>query len=80
MCVQFDLTLSCVHIAGVKNILADRLSRLNEVEMAIEARMLLAGFVDAIITCRGHISSSTFVYLQEVWTQASTNCVVKRSY
>jgi hypothetical protein len=80
LCVKFDLTISCVHIAGVKNILADRLSRLNEFEMAIEARMLLAGFVDAIITCRGHISSSTFVYLQEVWTQASTNCVVKRSY
>ena len=77
--VRYDLTISSVHIPGVVNILADRLSRLSSLSEAFDARLLLAGFSNSIVACRGHISSVSFLYLQEVWIQASMNCAERLS-
>jgi hypothetical protein len=62
--VLHDLTLSCVHIPGVSNVLADRLSRLDSVVEAHDARAMLAGFTGRTIFCKEHMSSESFVYLQ----------------
>jgi hypothetical protein len=71
--VRFDLTISAVHIKGDRNILADRISRLDSCRMAMDARLLLANFSNSVIFVRGHISPVTFDWLQEFWTRTSRN-------
>jgi hypothetical protein len=66
--VKHDFLISSVHLPGELNVLADRISRLTEIQCAREAMCLLAGFEYSQVSCEGHISYQTFDYLQEVWT------------
>ena len=70
LCVKFDVMLTCVYIPGSENLLSDRISRLNSVPEAMDARLLLSGFSPQLVFCNGHMSLSTFIYLQESWTLA----------
>ena len=62
--------LSCVYIPGSENVLSDRISHLNNVSEAMDARLILSGFSPDVVLCSGHMSISTFLYLQESWTLA----------
>jgi hypothetical protein len=65
--VEYNITISSSHIAGKLNLLSDRISRMNEFSLAKEARVLLSGFSDAIVFCKGHMSTASFLWLQEEW-------------
>jgi hypothetical protein len=78
LAVANNITISCVHIPGRVNYVADRISRLNEFSLAMDARLLLANFSPAVVTVKHHMSWSAFVYLQELWTQSLPNFVGKR--
>jgi hypothetical protein len=69
LCVDFDVSLSCVYIPGKDNILADRLSRMHNFAEAMDARLLLSNFSESRVLCVNHMSLSTFLYLQGNWTQ-----------
>ena len=74
LCVKYNVYLSCVHIPGVENLLADRISRLVELDKAFDARLLLANFSATFVTCIGHMSLDSFLYLQEAWIVGSMPC------
>jgi hypothetical protein len=71
LCVQFNLTISCAHIAGRRNILADRISRLASVREAFDARLLLSNFTAGIVFCKHHLSDRAYWFLQGAWTPIS---------
>jgi hypothetical protein len=78
LCMKHDITLSCVYIPRCINYLADRVSRLTEFSGAMDARLLLTNFSNAIILGKSHISLVSFVYLQELWMRHSQNYAEKR--
>ena len=72
--VKFHFVVSSVFLPGELNVLADRISRLNECVCASDARLLLVGGVEKqLVYCEGHMSYDAFNYLQEVWTPGSVN-------
>jgi hypothetical protein len=72
--VEYNLVVSSMHIPGEQNLLADRISRLHSLSHANDARYLLAGGSDAIVTCKNHMSKAAFDYLQNVWISGSSLC------
>ena len=75
LCVKHGIVITGQFIPGKVNILADRISRLEELESAKEARYILANFVcDRWVACVGHMSIGAFVCLQDRWTKGLTLC------
>jgi hypothetical protein len=64
--VKYQFRLSASHLAGFLNIASDRVSRMNVAESAIEAKSLLSDD-SSDLECVGHMSNSSFCYLQEQW-------------
>jgi hypothetical protein len=75
--VRFNFKLSAAHIPGVSNTLADRISRLNYLHDAFDARLLLANNTPAVTMCKTHMTADTYVFLQEQWRLALEPCRVK---
>jgi hypothetical protein len=69
--VKYNITLSCVHIPGKFNTLADRISRFYSFHEACDARIMLANFSNNVVTCRDHMSESCFNFLQNAWMLTS---------
>ena len=65
LAVEFDFKLTAIFIPGVQNVMADRLSRLNEPRCAYEALQLLTG--GDVCYVHNHMSYDAFLYLQETW-------------
>jgi hypothetical protein len=80
LCVKFNIHLSSVHIPGVENLLADRISRLDEKLKAFDARLLLANFSASLISCNEHMSLDSFIYLQEAWMVDFKPCAMRQRY
>jgi hypothetical protein len=68
--VKYDITLSCVHIPGVENYVADRISRLNCISDAMDARLILSNFSNSMVFCKDHMTYQAFICLQGCWTEA----------
>ena len=64
--VKYKFRLSASHLAGTLNIASDRVSRMNVVASAIEAKELLSNSPTEL-ECVGHMSNDSFCYLQEQW-------------
>jgi hypothetical protein len=64
--IKHRFRLSTFFVPGKINILADILSRLNEVDKAMAGLQFLSQS-DSEVKCVGHMSESTFVCLQETW-------------
>jgi hypothetical protein len=77
--VEFDVTITSRHIPGIDNVLADRISRLDSMIEAREARLILANFSNAAVSCENHMSMESFVYLQEAWRRISYNYPVRQT-
>jgi hypothetical protein len=74
LCVKYDIILSGAYIPGKLNVLADRISRLDDVCCVNHARLILANFeVSKIVLCKGHMSKTACVSLQGRWTGISSN-------
>jgi hypothetical protein len=69
LCVRFDITITSEHIPGLSNVLADKISRLDSYYDALDARVILANFSNRLIPCKGHMTLSTFIHLQNIWTR-----------
>ena len=67
LAVRWNFKLSASFVPGKLNFLADRLSRLNQRHLAIEANLMLSNFKPCVIFCNQHMSQETFVWLQESW-------------
>jgi hypothetical protein len=65
--IEFHFRLTAVHLAGKLNIVSDRLSRLRDFESACEASLLLFDGCHFPISCKDHMTHSTFVSLQDGW-------------
>jgi hypothetical protein len=65
--VKFDFRLSASYIPGLDNVLSDRISRMRHVAEAREVGYLLSGDPNCIIESKGHMTYSTFLYLQDLW-------------
>jgi hypothetical protein len=70
--IQNDFVISSVFVPGVLNVLADRVSRLDDPIHAMEAGELLnVKFVE--LNCVNHMSNGSFNFLQDQW-MASNGC------
>ena len=75
LCVKHDIIITGQFIPGKLNILADRISRLEEVDSANQARFILANFDDVrLVACVEHMSKAAFVWLQGQWIKGLTLC------
>jgi hypothetical protein len=72
LCLQYDTTILAVYIPGRYNTLADRISQFSYLRDAFDARLLLAGFSNSVITCKNHMTQASFCYLQERWMLGSS--------
>ena len=59
--------LMTVFIPGKLNILADHLSRLDEINSAYQAKSLLLPSFHDVLLCKSRMSLNTFLMLQEKW-------------
>jgi hypothetical protein len=71
MAVEMNFKISALHIPGISNILADRISRLTEYNNASDARLILANYSAAVIECKSHMTAESFVFLQDQWRRIS---------
>jgi hypothetical protein len=78
LCVRFNVTLSASHIAGKLNVLPHRISRLDDLSCAFDARLLLANYSSNIILCSTNMSLPSFIWLQKKWTESLRNCARKQ--
>jgi hypothetical protein len=69
LCVYYDIAVTAVFIPGKFNTVADRISRLMSYADACDARLLLAGFTNALVVCSRNMSLTTFLLLQIIWTR-----------
>ena len=60
-------------LAGVDNVLADRISRMSVLSNAYEVGYLLSGVPSMMLLCENHMSKDAFLYLQVQWTEALHN-------
>ena len=65
--ILYNFKLSAVFLSGVDNILADRISRLHELNSAFDAQWLITNGVNNVVSCVNHMSHSSYVSLQEGW-------------
>jgi hypothetical protein len=68
LAVKFDFKLSACHLSGKLNVLSDKLSRLHCFDDAVCAKNMLVG-VNGVITCVNHISYTSYLFLQGMWSQ-----------
>ena len=71
ICVKFNITVSCVHIPGKFNTLADRISWLHSFSEACDARIMLANYSNNVVSCRFDLSENCFNFLQRAWMLTS---------
>jgi hypothetical protein len=67
--VRHSFKLSASFIPGIDNVLADRISRLDNLQEACEARLLLASFTPSVVFCALHMSPMAFLSLQDTWSR-----------
>ena len=67
--VQHGFRLTAAYLPGKLNILSDRISRLNDVDAAIEAKILLTNELE--LESYGHMTQETFLWLQGCWEMGS---------
>jgi hypothetical protein len=72
--VKFDFVLTCVFLPGVDNVLADKISRLDNLDSVLEARYILPGFSDTPVSCCDHMSTDSYLCLQDLWTKGLLPC------
>ena len=65
--VQYSFRVSATFIPGINNTLADRISRLDSMPHAMEARQILSNFSDNIVLCKYHMTPLSFIHLQDLW-------------
>jgi hypothetical protein len=65
--VRYNITVSSTHISGKLNVLSDRISRMDNLWSAMQARFILANFSPFFVVCKGHMTNIAFVWLQEEW-------------
>jgi hypothetical protein len=70
-CVEFDCLIVSTHLAGSLNVMADKLSHLDELQSAHAAHSMLARDTDEWVLCKGHMSEQSFLFLQERWGVSS---------
>jgi hypothetical protein len=75
--VKFNFKLSARHISGQCNVLADRLSRLDSVSEAHDARLILTNFTQDIVSCKSHMTPISFIYLQDCWNHVCRSSKLK---
>ena len=61
-------------LAGKYNVLADRISRLDMIDSAVEASYLLTGSNEGGLSRENHMSNEAFVYLQGRWIEGLSSC------
>jgi hypothetical protein len=70
--------LKCVFLPGVDNILADRISRLDNLKCAHEASFILSGMSNVSnetrVSCIDHMSKDSYLWLQEHWIKDLLPC------
>ena len=72
--VKNDFSLRAVFLPGKENILADRISRMDDVNSAYEVSYLLSGASGSRVSCESHMSNDAFLYLQNRWIEGSSSC------
>ena len=72
--VRFQFKLSACFLPGLDNVLADRISRMDQFSAASEARLILANFTSTQVYCVGHVSPISFIFLQDRWRRGG--CLV----
>jgi hypothetical protein len=65
--VEHNFRLSAIHLPGKLNVMSDKLSRLHVREEACNAIELLTGSSNNIVCCRGKMSKTAYMSLQESW-------------
>jgi hypothetical protein len=65
--VKFNFKLSAVFLPGKLNILADHISRLDDLKAANCMKFLLLPSVGELLFCKSHMSLNTSLLLQERW-------------
>jgi hypothetical protein len=66
--VKYNFRLSAKFIPGLENVLADRISRLSDLNCAFDANVLLSnGFLNQI-ECKSHMTYLGYLALQDQWT------------
>ena len=63
--IEFGFRLSAVHLPGRLNILSDRISRMDNVESANEAKFYLTN--ESELEVCGHMTYESYLWLQESW-------------
>ena len=68
--IKYDFVISSFFVPGVLNVLADRVSRLDDPMHAVEASELLdVNLFDG--SCCNHMSNDSFNFLQGLWMSGS---------
>jgi hypothetical protein len=65
--VKYDFRLTASFIPGRLNVLSDKISRLEDRNIAFELIELLSGNTDSILECSSSMSYPAFLRLQECW-------------
>jgi hypothetical protein len=73
LCVEYDIIISGVFLAGACNILADRISRLHDLACARDACALLS-VPGSRVLCKFHMSYGSYLFLQASWIGSSWTC------
>ena len=69
-CVKFECSMVSTHLAGSLNVLADRISRLDDLKSAHEAHALLSNSGNEWVYCKKHMSEVSFIFLQGRWRES----------
>jgi hypothetical protein len=73
--VKFGYKLTASFIPGIDNVLADRISRMIDPIFAVNTQNLLTNGSCETVTCKGHMSYSSYLLLQEMWSwERSRSC------
>jgi hypothetical protein len=65
--VRYSFKLSARFLPGLDNVLADRISRMDQMVPAIEAHSMLSNSTHELVFCSGHMTLISFIFLQDRW-------------
>ena len=69
--VRYSFKLSARFLPGLDNVLADRISRMDQMVPAIEAHSILSNSTNELVFCSGHMTPISFIFLQDRWRAGS---------
>jgi hypothetical protein len=64
--VEFNFKLTALHIEGKLNVLSDRLSRMDMLDVAHDVKSMVSPFC-SVLLCKGHMTYATYLLLQKCW-------------